>query len=324
MRKRRGAVLTAAGTMIFVLLGAACRDVATPPSATAAEVSTEAETWSPEKADLLFVSNRDGNSEIYILRGSSSEWVNLTRDPAGDNWPEWSPDGRRIAFQSRRTGNLDIWVMNADGSDPVRLTDDPEHDYLPSWSPDGERITFTSWRSEPGDAERANHIYVMNADGSDPHRLFPESPDTSAGVVSSSDGSFFVATRKIGEQGSDVFLVEPDGEIRARLTDDEASNGAPALSPDGSRIAFYAETEAGSELVLVNLDGSGRRSLATGRRSWYPRWSPDGKWLVYTAAKPGGDDADLDVLAIPVDGGEPLLLAGGPNRESEGRWSPQP
>ena len=60
--------------------------------------------------------------------GWSSEWVNLTNNPAGNNWAEWSPDGTRIAFQSNRSSNLDIWVMNADGSDPVQLTDHPEPD----------------------------------------------------------------------------------------------------------------------------------------------------------------------------------------------------
>src|SRR5262245_32802077 len=110
--------------------------------------------WSPEKADLLFMSNRDGNAEIYVLRAGQKEWINLTNHKSSDNWPSWSPDGQRIVFQSNRAGNLDVWTMNADGSNQVQLTNDKEPDYLPSWSPDGKSIIFTSWRKETADAPR--------------------------------------------------------------------------------------------------------------------------------------------------------------------------
>lgn len=173
-------------------------------------------SWSPETADLVFSSNRDGNTEIHLLAAESSDWVNLTRNPAGDNWPEWSPNGRRIAFQSNRQGNLDIWVMEADGSNPVQLTTNPEPDYLPAWSPDGREITFASWRSEPGDSVRAVHIYVMNADGSGQRRLFAESPGTSTAAKWARGGRRFLLSRKTDQTGADIFIVDQVGQIVRR------------------------------------------------------------------------------------------------------------
>ncbi len=281
--------------------------------------------WNLETADLVFMSNRTGDAEIYLLRGGSTEWINLTNNPAADNWPEWSPDGTRIAFQSNRDGKLDIWVMDTDGSNQVRLTDDPDHDYLPAWSPDGTKITFTSWRQEPGDTERTNHIYIMNADGSGQRRLFEESPGTSAGVTWSPDGKTFVLDRKIGDQDADVFVLDQDGVVVTRLTDDEAYNGSPVFSPDGSWVAFYSGKEETTSLVIVNVDGSGRRVLVHQGLNWYPRWSPDGRWLVFTAPKTWGDQSDLDIFAVPVDEpGTPVTLVSGPNREAEARWRPHP
>jgi len=279
---------------------------------------------SPQTAELVFMSNRDGNGEIYRWRPGDAEWKNLTDHPAGQNWPEISPDGTRIAFQDSREGKLDIWVMGADGSDPQRLTDHPEHDYLPAWTPDGLRITFTSWRTEPGDEEPAPHLYVMNADGSEPRRLMAESLGTSAGAAWAPDGQSFVIARKVGSEAGDadseLYLASAEGEVLRQLTDDDASNGAPAFSPDGAWIAFYTDRGETSMLEVMRTDGSERRTVVTDGQSWYPRWSPDGRWLVYTAAT---TDMDLDLFVVPVDGSrEPVRIVGSEARDGEGRWWP--
>lgn len=108
-----------------------------------------------------------------------------------------------------------------------------------------------------------------------------------------------------------------------RLTDDAHSNGGAAFSPDGKRVAFDSRRDEESDIVVINADGSGRRTVVSGGQNWYPRWSPDGRWLVYTAKVPGGADEDLDIYAVPVDGGSsPISLASSPGREAEGRWRP--
>jgi TolB protein len=279
--------------------------------------------WTPRSSDLVFMSNRSGNAEIYRLPAGDTTWVNLTNHAAGDNWPEWSPDGNRIAFQSNRSGNLDIWVMNADGSGLARLTDHPEPDYLPTWSPDGRSIVFASWRREPGDTARANHTYVMHADGSGQRRMFVESPRVSAGATWSPDGTKLVTDRGRDDGGADVFVVDPTGRVLQRLTDDPAFDGSAAFSPDGSRVAFYSDHADTSRLVIVGLDGTRRVLPPDAVHNWYPRWSPDGRWLVYTVAVPGGAKGDLDLRAVPLEGPTtPVTLVGGPGREAEGRWRP--
>ena len=120
--------------------------------------------WSPDGKQIAFISDRDGDLEIYVMNADGSGQTRLTTDSAVSLGFAWSPDGSRIAFTSRGR-NWDIYVMNADGTGQRRLTTDAAVDEWPAWSPDGSRITFVSRRD--GNSE----IYVMNADGSGVTRL---------------------------------------------------------------------------------------------------------------------------------------------------------
>jgi Tol biopolymer transport system component len=92
-------------------------------------------TWSPNGELVGFVSDRDGNLEIYatndrfLLR-------RLTAHPSLDAFPAWSPDGTHIVFVSDRriSGNRDLYVMKGDGGAVTQLTDSPNWDVAPDWS----------------------------------------------------------------------------------------------------------------------------------------------------------------------------------------------
>ena len=107
---------------------------------------------------LAFVSERDGNSEIYVMNVDGTGLLRLTNDAGRDADPAWSPDGKRIAFASDRAGSSDIYVMNADGSNLVRRTQTGSSE-APAWSPDGSKIAFSSLRGGQFG------IYVMSVDG---------------------------------------------------------------------------------------------------------------------------------------------------------------
>ncbi len=91
--------------------------------------------WSPDGRRIVFVSDRDGNLEVYVMNADGSGQRNLTRHPGRDSEPAWSPDGRMIAFTTKREGNFEIYVMNADGSGQRNLTHNPAPDRFPVWSP---------------------------------------------------------------------------------------------------------------------------------------------------------------------------------------------
>jgi hypothetical protein len=85
---------------------------------------------SPDGKKVAFMSNRDGNWEIYIVDVASKEVTRLTEDAAHDGLPAWSPDGKVIAFASNRGGPWAIWAMNPDGTGQKQL-------FAMEGSPDG-------------------------------------------------------------------------------------------------------------------------------------------------------------------------------------------
>ncbi len=78
---------------------------------------------SPNGKQVVFMSRRDGNWEVYAARIDGGDPRRLTKNSANDGLPTWSPDGRTIAFVTDRDGEWAVWVMRPDGTDQRRLFD---------------------------------------------------------------------------------------------------------------------------------------------------------------------------------------------------------
>ena len=191
--------------------------------------------WSPDGVRIAFVSERDGNIEIYLMGAEGDDPTRLTDDPAEDRWPAWSPDGTRIAFSSNRGGFESLYLMNADGSGLFQLTTVEAFHRHPAWSPDGTRIAFSS------DSDGSAEIMVINADGTGRTNLtdhpsddrFPAwSPDGSRIAFSSNrDGNF------------EIYVMNADGSGQTRLTNsagaDVLPDWAPPAPPDRAPSATF-------------------------------------------------------------------------------------
>src|SRR5262249_38609815 len=125
--------------------------------------------FSPDGNRIAFVSERDGNLEIYCVQADGTGLKRLTTEFALDDHPAWSPDGKQLAFVSTRqpaekAGQAwnGLYVMNADGSD-VRRVSSNAADYSPAWSPRGDWIAFASGSGVRGGTD----LYVMKPDGSE-------------------------------------------------------------------------------------------------------------------------------------------------------------
>lgn len=118
--------------------------------------------WSPDGRSVLFVSERHGHPDLFLLDATDSnpetQLTRLTDTEGIDRYARWSPDGSQIVFASERDtpGALELYLMNADGSNVRRLTTNDAEDGEPTWSPDGSQIAFRS--DMTGDSE----IFVID------------------------------------------------------------------------------------------------------------------------------------------------------------------
>ncbi|MGQ9785948.1 MAG: FHA domain-containing protein [Anaerolineae bacterium] len=106
----QGCVGNACGLIISNLDGSSPQQITQEPGDTNPDVS-------PDGQQVVFMSRRKGNWDIYRVGVDGSNLIQLTADEADDGLPVWSPDGKMIAFVSNRDGVWGLWVMDADGDD---------------------------------------------------------------------------------------------------------------------------------------------------------------------------------------------------------------
>ena len=241
------------------------------------------------KGRILFVSERDGNPEIYVMNADGSNQIRLTNNASYDLNPIFSPDGKKIAFVSDRDGNPEIYVMNADGSNQTRLTADPSYDYSPTWSPDSTKIAFISNRggssntSSSGVSKISYKIYIMNVDGSEQKVISPDSIDDESPKWSPDGAKMLFVSKRTGNP--EIYVMNIDGSNTLRLTTSNYSI-MPNWSPDAKKIVYRGNENGNPEIYVMTLDGSEKikitNNLVAGETPFY---SEDGSKIVFVSKR---------------------------------------
>ena len=196
----------------------------------------------------------------------------------------------KIVFGSKRDEVSGIYVMNDDGSNVRLLTDKPVFYYPhhPRWSPDGTQIIFRMPVNLSGNNEY--HLFLMNASGTNVRPLIESQFGVNGEPSFSPDGKrVLFTTDTFKKRGTNILDLE-SGEI-IQLPDLIAN--ASDWSPDGRQIVFASTSfavagGAGSNIWIMDSDGGNARELlpppaVEGRiiDRDSPRWSPDGKQILY-------------------------------------------
>ncbi|MDH5506701.1 MAG: protein kinase [Anaerolineae bacterium] len=260
---------------------------------------------------IAFVSERDGNFEIYVMDHDGSNQTRLTTNSYSDSHPSWSPDGRHIVYYSRKNGNFDIFVMDADGGNKRQLTTDTANDKYPSWSPDGKLIAFQSERSGNSD------IYLISPTGKNLTRItvnsgtdeFPEWSPSSNQIV-------FQSTMHGNEE---LYIYDLNTASTTRVTQNSAYDGAPSWSPDSRKIAFHSNRSGNWEIYIMDVNGKNVTRLTDyPYDDWSPAWSPDGKQIVFYSYQGG----NLEIVTINSNGTSMTQLTDNNAIDSFPDWGP--
>lgn len=254
--------------------------------------------WSPDGRLVAFSSDRGGSGsyDIWSLDPASGEYRQWTRGDAEEHSPTWSPEGARIAYVEG--GN--VRAVDASGAVELLAADPSGAVHAPSWAPDGR----LAWQ------DRGRRLLVdgeVRVQGEDlfpfPVRWLPD-----GGFLHTADGA--VRIRDVGGAHlrdipfrAELVLERPPRPVNTRRLDVPGPfpvRGifAPALSPDGSRVAFVAL----NDLWVMEPGQPPVRLTDDGFVEWIPSWSPDGERIYVNSDRDGSGRSQLYSVEVATGG----------------------
>ncbi|MBA2525685.1 MAG: S9 family peptidase [Pyrinomonadaceae bacterium] len=235
--------------------------------------------------------------------------------------PRWSPDSTRIALLSNRDDQNGIWVVNIAKPEPRFVAPvQSTNFFIPyagesfAWSPDSKRIAYISAGEEPSESAGAARK--------------PDDPRVIDRIQYKSRTSFSDNRR------THVWIVEVDKPEPRQLTSGLFYDHAITFSARGDEIGFLSNHEPdpdannNSDIFAVDFGGQVRQLTQTKGCEYEPSWSPDGKWVAYTATKRevttiDSVAEDTHVWVVPAAGGGGRELTAQQDRRARSpRWSP--
>jgi len=277
--------------------------------------------WAPDSKRLAFVSQRGGQPDIWVLGAGESDIQRITDDAVAEYPGAWTPDGSAIYVSASR-GNSHLYSIPSDAGAPSALTSGdwgvlpPISGGGPGYpvdiSRDGQQVAYA------GNANGDPDVWAVNVAGGAP-RLIAGGPSVDVSPSWSPDGrSVAFASTRSGNP--DVWIAPVDSGAPRQVTDWQGADFSPQWSPTGDLVAFVSDRDAPvADLWVASAIGGAPRRLTTlGSVQPFHRWSPDGKWLLFTAASPGGKGPGAYV--VPASGGAPRQI--GPVPSIYPTWSP--
>ena len=205
----------------------------------------------------------------------------ITFTEAIDQDPAWSPNGEEFAFSREEVANRSIFVKTAGQGQERRLTTGDYDDIQPTWSPDGKTVLFV----------RSRQPYVKLEPG-DVFGLFYE---------------------------GDIWAIDLATQKETKLVENAFN---PDYSPDGKRIAFDASWAGPRRIWAVDSLGHNPQQLTSdiseGITHVRPRWSPDGRRLVFQNI----ERTKFDVRVFDLASGESVWVTRDAVQDLNPVWSP--
>jgi dipeptidyl aminopeptidase/acylaminoacyl peptidase len=241
--------------------------------------------------------------------------------PAGLNAsnPRWSPDGKRIAFLASKDKQSGIWVVTLRERQPRFVAPVRATNFFITyageafaWSPDSRRIAFISATEES--TTLTAPITTPRTSSRDEKADDPRIVDR---IQYKSRTSFSDRAR------THVWVVDVDSSptddaaIR-QLTSGQFYDHALTWNPRGDEVAFLSNHEAdadannNSDIFAVDMQGRVRQLTETRGCEYEPAWSPDGKWIAYTATK-----RDVTTIDSVAEDTHVWVIDAGGNRSRE-------
>ncbi len=269
--------------------------------------------WSPSGDRLLYVSSdADGRSQIFVRYTDTGETAQLSRLESGPGGIRWSPNGQHIAFT--------MFVPEQ----PPPFAELPAQPEGADWAPPARVYDELFYKSDGGGFSRPGfrHLFVLPAEGGTPRQLTSGHFNHNGAPAWSPDGkTLYISANRHDDwekdpSNSEIYALELESGDLEQLTKRHGPDQSPAVSPDGTTIAYLGFDQKylghqNSVIHLMNRDGSGVRALAAelDRSAGSLRWAADGRSLFFTYSDKGNSklasvnlDGEVEILASDFGG----------------------
>lgn len=203
--------------------------------------------WSPDDRRIAFVSDRDGNEEIYTMNHDGTGQRRWTFGPGRDIHPYFSPDGTSLLYNAQQgTGSFDVFSLELATGVARQLTDTPQDETCARASPDGAMVFL---RNDP----HGDDIWLRDAGGAE--RNLTNTPAVRDGWPTfSPDGSaIYYAAMEAGSFS--LYRMRADGTQVERLSTAAANeeDARPFVSRDGKRLVFNRRHPGSIDIVELRI-----------------------------------------------------------------------
>lgn len=282
--------------------------------------------WSPDGKSIAYVKTINGSSQLMVRALDSPSPIQLTHGIVDVTHAFWSPDSTLLYFVTRaanRTASGAVSEISPAGGQPKQLLTGL---YAAAISPDGKSLAIFYGHSEDGIKVRGS-VGISSPPGADPKPYTPDPYSTSElsrhnRISFSPDGKSILLA--VGDTSTEFWLLPlPAGTGAPRRIFAKVDLGAAARAswmPDSRHavVAYGASVGGARSLWMADLKTETLRRISAGTLGHdQPSLSPDGSRLAFTAL---ADDYNL--IALPLDGGDPTNIGSNSRNELSPSWSP--
>lgn len=248
---------------------------------------------SPDRRWMVFVSDRDGNPNLYLARTDGSEQRQLTTNPEAELDPAWGGAGRYIVFETNRAGNWDLWLYDVVGGAFYQMTFDTSNEMNAAWSPNGTHIMFSS------DREGMWQLYELTINTREVRRLSDGSGNDSGAAYSNDGSQIAFVSERLGYPA--VFTMRSDGgEVRA-ISAENGSARLPVWSPNDELLAYVSDLDGDDDIYVYEFATEKTRKLtANDTTETAPTWRCSSHQLTFMSDADGNHNL-YNASAVPID-----------------------